>query len=187
MDIGSELLETTASDPGPADFLAPIDFILAEHYRQRLLCEGLAKLTEKMELAPVAALAARLQAFLARDLRLHLEDEERDLFPLLWQRAQPEDNIKDILDLLSEEHGLDQDLVDFLLEDLAVLAGGGQLANPIRFLVNVREFAETQRRHLAWENALLLPVARRRLTEVDLAGLGRSMAARRGIDLGTAG
>ena len=132
-----------------------------------------------MELAPVAALAAQLQRFLDRDLRLHLEDEEQDLFPLLWQRAQPEDNISDILDLLSEEHGLDQDLVDFLLADLAVLAGGAQLANPIRFLVNVREFAETQRRHLAWENALLLPVARRRLTEVDLAGLARSMAARR--------
>ena len=183
MTAGRELLEIGTKDPRPEDFLAPIDFILAEHYRQRQLCEGLAKLTEKMELAPVAALAAQLQRFLDRDLRLHLEDEEQDLFPLLWQRAQPEDNISDILDLLSDEHGLDQDLVDFLLADLAILASGAQLANPIRFLVNVREFAETQRRHLAWENALLLPVARRRLTEVDLAGLARSMAARRGIDL----
>ena len=187
MAADSELLEISESNPGPDDFLAPLDFILSEHYRQRLLCEGLAKLTENMELAPVAALAAELKGFLDRDLRLHLEDEEQDLFPLLWQRAQPEDNVKDILDLLSEEHGLDEDLVDFLLEDLAVLASGAQLANPIRFLVNVREFAETQRRHLAWENALLLPVARRRLTQVDLAGLGRSMAARRGIDLGATG
>ena len=187
MDEGSEILEITATVPKPKDFLEPIDFILAEHYRQRLLCEGLAKLTEKMELAPVAALATRLQGFLAHDLRLHLEDEEQDLFPLLWQRAQPEDNITNVLELLSEEHGLDEDLVDFLLEDLATLASGNQLANPIRFLVNVREFAETQRRHLAWENALLLPVARRRLTEVDLSGLSRSMAERRGIDLDTVG
>ncbi|MDJ0942377.1 MAG: hemerythrin domain-containing protein [Kiloniellales bacterium] len=187
MAAHSEFVEIDGKDLGPNDFLAPIDFILAEHYRQRLLCEGLAKLTESMELAPVAALATRLRTFLDRDLRLHLEDEEKDLFPLLWQRAKPEDNVKDILDLLSDEHGRDEDLVDFLLEDLALLAGGAQLANPIRFLVNVREFAETQRRHLAWENALLLPVARRRLTEVDLAGLARSMAARRGIDLGLGG
>ena len=184
MEAGTEVFEITESNPGPGDFLEPVEFILAEHYRQRLLCDGLVKLTETMELGPVTALAASLQSFLDRDLRLHLEDEEQDLFPLLRKRAQPEDNITDILDLLSEEHGLDRDLVDFLLEDLAVLAGGTQIANPIRFLVNVREFAETQRRHLAWENALLLPVARRRLTQVDLASLGRSMAARRGIDLG---
>ncbi len=183
MAADSELLEISKSDHGPDDFLAPLEFILSEHYRQRLLCEALAKLTEDMELAPVAALATKLKGFLDRDLRLHLEDEEKDLFPLLWQRARPEDNVKDILHLLSEEHGRDEDLVDFLLEDLAVLASGAQLANPIRFLVNVREFAETQRRHLAWENALLLPVARQRLTQVDLAGLAQSMAARRGIDL----
>ena len=68
MAEGSEILEITATEPKPKDFLEPIDFILAEHYRQRLLCEGLAKLTEKMELAPVAALATRLQGFLAHDL-----------------------------------------------------------------------------------------------------------------------
>ena len=83
MTARRETLEIGAREPRPEDFLSPINFILAEHYRQRLLCEGLTKLTENMELAPVAALAAQLQRFLDRDLRLHLEDEEQDLFPLL--------------------------------------------------------------------------------------------------------
>lgn len=159
----------------------PIEFIFNEHYRQRQLCDALDVLTSEMETGPVAELASNLIVFLTEDLRLHLEDEERDFFPLLRRRSEPEDGIEEVLDLLSEEHGLDEDLVEFLLEDLRTLASGHQLANPTRFLVNVREFAETQRRHLAWENALLLPVAKRRLDPPDRAELGRRMAARRGL------
>jgi hypothetical protein len=44
----------------------------------------------------------------------------------------------------------------------------------------VPAFAETQRRHLAWENALVIPRARHILQPPDLAKLARSMAKRRG-------
>ena len=40
--------------------------------------------------------------------------------------------------------------------------------------------AETWRLYLAWENQVLLPLAREWLSAVDLAELGRAMAARRG-------
>jgi hemerythrin-like domain-containing protein len=51
----------------------------------------------------------------------------------------------------------------------------------VRLVNNVREFSETQRRHVTWEDRVLLPLARQRLTPEDLAEIGRSMAARRGI------
>lgn len=177
------LLGLTGGKPKAEDFRAPLDFILAEHYRHRQLCDKLDELTAEMNSGPVAGLAQELLQFLTQDLQLHLQDEEQDLFPLLRRRCQPEDEIDDILNMLSEEHALDRDLVDFLIEDLKVLANGQHIANSIRFLVNVREFASTQRRHLAWENAMLLPIARRKLEAMDLSDLGRRMAARRGIHL----
>ena len=43
-------------------------------------------------------------------------------------------------------------------------------------------FATLQRRHLAWENGTILPLARQRLSAEDKAELGRRMTARRGGD-----
>ncbi len=42
-------------------------------------------------------------------------------------------------------------------------------------------FASHVRRHLAAENAILLPIARARLTRRDLQNLSRQMRARRGL------
>ena len=74
-----------------------------------------------------------------------------------------------------------------MIEDLELIASGHVLPNPIRFLMNAKEFSQTQRRHLSWENRTVLPVAHRRLTAADLAGLGRAMAERRGVALGAPG
>jgi len=43
-------------------------------------------------------------------------------------------------------------------------------------------FVETQRRHIIWENNIVLPLARRRLNADDRAVMGRNMAARRKIE-----
>jgi len=42
---------------------------------------------------------------------------------------------------------------------------------------------EALRRHIAWENAVLLPVARTRLQSADLRRLAQKLAARRGVSL----
>jgi hemerythrin-like domain-containing protein len=47
--------------------------------------------------------------------------------------------------------------------------------------MNVREFSENQRQHVTWEERVLLPLARQRLTPEDLEEIGRNMAARRGM------
>ena len=166
--------------PERADLLAqPLDFIVAEHRRQTELCARLDTLADKLESAPVQAEAAALAQHLRHDLALHTLDEERDLFPLLRQRCLAQDGVAAILDRLEAEHELDQDLVEFLAADLEVLANGHRLANPLRLLTNARAFAETQRRHLAWENSTVIPLARSRLTADDLAVMGRAFAARR--------
>ena len=170
--------------PLPAEaFADPLGLILAAHARQRQLCDQFDALVNEHKIEAVAPQAQKLLDFLNGDLARHTEDEERSLFPLLRQRCLPEDGIEQVLDQLSAEHELDQDLVDFMIEDLKLLADGRILPNPIRFLMNVKEFTVTQRRHLSWENRTVLPLAHRRLTAEDLTALGRAMAERRGQSL----
>ncbi len=112
---------------------------------------------------------------------MHTRDEEEDLFPMLRARCLPEDGIAGALAQLSREHALDGDLAGFIRADLEAVAGGHTRSPPLRLSLNARAFAETQRRHIGWENRLVLPLAKKRLTGSDLERLGRAMAARRGI------
>lgn len=84
--------------------------------------------------------------------------------PGLWflstrNLAQLEDNIEQALDQLHSEHALDGDVAEFIVSDLAVIANGAALPNPIHLAINLRNFAESHRRHVAWENAVVLPLA----------------------------
>lgn len=182
-------LSTSISDqPGngrplsPGEFLDPLGVILHEHRRQRKICDELDSLANSLGDRPVIERAKALLVYLTEDLPLHTEDEEMDLFPLLARRCVPEDGVDAILEQLSSEHTLDKDVVEFIVSDLKLVAGGMSLANPVRFYMNVHGFAVTHRRHLAWENQVVVPLARKRLTDTDIEELGRAMATRRGIE-----
>ena len=108
-----------------------------------------------------------------------MKDEELDLFPRLKSRRPPESNLGDILDQLITEHQTDEGLADLVIEDLRAIAEGALPEYPVRFQLNVRAFCEMQRRHLNWENRVVLPLAQRLLTEEDKQDLARRMIARR--------
>ena len=167
--------------PDPEAFLDPLKFIRDDHFRQLRMCNLLDSLTYRLEVEPIQELASVLLRFMQRDLPLHTLDEEEDLFPALRRRCRPEDGLEDVLRQLSREHELDKDLADFVVADLEALAQGIRRGNPVRLLMNIREFAEIQKRHLGWEDRVVLPLARQRLTEEDLAGIGRGMAERRSL------
>jgi hemerythrin-like domain-containing protein len=163
----------------PETFGDPLDFIRDDHARQLRMCNLLDAFTEKLELEPVMPLASALLEYLTGDLPVHTEDEERDLRPALEERCEPDDGLDEVLKQLTKEHELNRDLVSFMIEDLEALADGRTLSNPVRLMMNVKEFSETQRQHVTWEERVLLPLARQRLTAEDLARIGRNMAARR--------
>jgi len=158
----------------------PLDAILAEHQRQIALLDALKALLERLEEHSAAAEAKVLLRYLAEDLPLHMADEEEDLFPRLERRCRPEHGIRGILDQLSREHDLDSDLSAFLIEDLTRVADGLGLAHLTRLSLNASAFAETHRRHLDWENRVVLPLARELLGAEDLAAIGAGMTRRRG-------
>jgi hemerythrin-like domain-containing protein len=162
-------------------FREPVEFILADHYRQRQVCDLLEDIACHAAPESERAAAALVLDYLERELPLHVADEEKDLFPRLRQRALPEDSVPDLLRLLGGEHARDETLARGLLAALRRIADGQPLNDPGTFRRLAGTFGETHRRHIAWENAFLLPLARRRLRPADMVDLGRAMAARRGI------
>jgi hemerythrin-like domain-containing protein len=174
-------LLTYRDAPNPAAFRDPLAFIRDDHSRQLRMCNLLDAFTEKLEVEPVKPLASALLEYLKDDLPLHTEDEEKDLLPALERRCEADDGLDEILRQLSREHELNNDLVDFMLDDLEALADGRSLTNPVRLVMNVKEYSETQRQHVTWEERVLLPLARQRLTPDDLAEIGRNMAKRRDV------
>jgi hemerythrin-like domain-containing protein len=119
---------------------------------------------------------------LTEHLPLHIADEEEDLFPALERHCAGEDGFERMRVQLSKEHATDDTLVGTLKADLRTLSEGKSLADEANFAAKAEAFAELQERHLAWENASVLPLAHSRLTTADLIAIGRSMAARRGVD-----
>jgi hemerythrin-like domain-containing protein len=175
-EVSNKRLRTTPSiAPAPEGLLdSPLDFLLAEHFRQReaalllaLIADGIIN-KETMR---------SVRKFLLTDLEEHTLDENLVFFPALRRHCRPEDDIERLIDVLVREHESDRLL-------------GAQAADVIAKLVEeeaptefergrLRVFAEHLRGHIALENGVLLPIARARLEVADLAALARELKARR--------
>ena len=110
----------------------------------------------------------------------HLRDEAEDLFPLLARRCTEEDAIEGAVDRIRA----DQDEAMRLLPGVRAmltrcLDRGADLSTKERGVLSM--FAGHVRRHLVAENAILLPIARARLTRADLRILSKHMRSRRGL------
>jgi iron-sulfur cluster repair protein YtfE (RIC family) len=171
-------LAALAAAPPAEQLASPLDYIFAEHFRHRTLCWMIDRIADEKE-RDEECIAAVLR-FLREDFGPHVIDEEEDLFPLLRRRAEPEDRIDEVLGALSQEHAADKLDANAILEDLDEAKAGKRFTKAFRALLH--RFAVNERRHLIVENAIVLPLARVRLTVDDLRNLGRRMAARRGID-----
>jgi len=155
----------------------PLDYIQADHHRHRVLCRLAERLAAVREPAP--ELARHVAHFLLHDMALHLVDEEQDLFPLLRRRAEPADDIDEILGRLSAEHAAEELQSQGLAAALQQSAGLPDAPTAAGLVA----YAQAERAHLALENAVVMPLARLRLREADLRALSLRMAARRGIAL----
>lgn len=176
-----ERLLTTArgGKAGTGPFENPLDFIVEDHMREREVC---ALIDNLVAARPIKhAERQRILSFLTEDLPQHLADEEIDLFPLMLERCDPEEEIKSVIDKLESDHAhafADAPAIAALIaawkpDDAALSATDcAQLA----------EFASHARRHLILENAIILPIARARLTREDLKTMREHMLERRGLD-----
>jgi len=163
-----------ASPPGLIG--SPIDFLYAEHHRQRQAVNIL-HLVADSEINKTGV--RKLIEFLQTDFAIHIADEELCFFPLLRQHCLPEDNIDKLIVQLAEEHKKDEATVAIVIAILEGLLTGHALNDEHRRVI--RAFAQHIRQHLAMENAALLPIARMRLDEKSLSVLSKLMKERRNL------
>jgi hemerythrin-like domain-containing protein len=156
----------------------PIEFILAEHLNHRRMCKALERLAAMTDFN-----ADRITAmidYIRFDLTLHVIDEEEDFFPLLRKRCLPDDDIDAALKRLSDDHETDKSLSAQVRDMLNACLILRKPPNVIEGAVEaLTSFATNERRHLALENAVIIPIARRRLSPEDLKALSRRLLARR--------
>ena len=168
-------------EPVPIELLRePLVWFFAEHYRHRDVCKRLLVLLDTVD-HDADALQA-IHDFLESDLPIHIIDEEDDLFPLLRRRCEPDDHIENVLGMLSGEHANDMhdaQAVKTVIAKAISEERGLRCYSESRSVIE--HFCSAQKRHIAMENAVVLPIARIRITESDLQSLGQRLAARRGL------
>lgn len=153
----------------------PLDFIAEDHMREREVCALIDKL---LALVPISdADRERIIMFLKDQLPHHLEDEEIDLFPMMLERCEPDEDIGKVIDRLTSDHEHAHadapGIIDLIQSEASELS--------IEARNTMADFARHSRRHLVVENAIILPIARARLTEADLQIMKRHMLERRGL------
>ncbi len=153
---------------------APLDFLLAEHLRQRQFAKLLTLIADGVINRRAIAGTA---SFMENDLAQHILDEEVSFFPLLKPLCVADDNIDALLDLLAAEHREDEETSETVLSVLRAMAAGEEPGELDR--AALRDFAEHLRHHLALENGVLLPLARARMTPGALRLLAELFATRR--------
>lgn len=157
----------------------PLEFLLEDHMREREVCRILDRMAAREPIGQESV--SQAVTFLKEELPFHLADEEEDLFPAMRRRCQPEDEIEKAIKRLTVDHRrasagtpdviaiaeMDmQTLRDLTYEDCSLL----------------KDYASHARRHLILENAVMLPLARRRLGKAELGEIRAGMLKRRGLD-----
>jgi hemerythrin-like domain-containing protein len=158
----------------------PLDVIAAAHSSQVQLCEALEHIADGLPDEVDRRLCVQAAGLLRYDIPLHHSDEELALFPMLRSRQSPGDRLDVILNRLTSEHDSDNDLASEIADSLDLLGRGMVVPNPEMFGYMLRGFFERYRRHIQWEEELVMPLARRRLAAEDLVDLARRMERNRG-------
>lgn len=163
-----------SGSPPPGD--GPLDLLYQDHLREREVCALIDRLAQGLPRSndrPASALD-----FLRRELPVHLRNEEEDLFPLLRLRCEAEDDIDRALSKLESDHRAIEQATARALRLLARLETNPAALDEEEQLC-LLAFTTAARRHLIFENAIVLPLARARLTADDLQTLGDIFKQRR--------
>lgn len=149
----------------------PIGLIEEEHALQRELCDLLEALADGLPHNFDKALALIAVSILEGSVPRHMRLEEEALFPRLRLRVGEDDPLNAALACLQEEHDRDGAASVELIDALRTAATDGFASNPNMLGYMLRGYFDSQRRHIAWEDRVVLPRARQALTAADLAAL----------------
>lgn len=160
------MLQITAALRALATASSPFDSLAAGRLGLVSLCAMLRALPSGGP-SLAKALAPAIASFLSRDFPALLVEEEEGIVPRLRTRLLLGDNLDEIIEELSDEHREDRAFAIDLARRCEAFADDLDDDWP-ELCAALTNFAERQRRHLAWEDATIFPIARERLTAEDL-------------------
>lgn len=170
--------ETNLQDELPG-FDEPLALLRACHKNILAHCDRLDALlahVDKQGIDDEARRATRdIVKYFSTSALLHHRDEEEDLFPRLNRQSI---RIAELIRDLKQEHTRLDQLWESIVPELKQLPDG-------RFSDDFRQaagdFCTLSRQHVHRENMEFLPLAASSLSQLELADIGESMAARRGV------
>lgn len=139
-----------------------------EHCAELNLCNLLEQIADNLpepldrELANTGVLSLR------HCLKRHVALEEGHLYPLLAARSRPGELTEAMLVQIRGEHAGDECLAHDTADQLEQALARGHVEKPEMLGFMLRGFFECRRRHIDWEDAIILPLAKRRLAKEDV-------------------
>jgi len=149
----------------------PLEYIREDRMHMRSVCEAIEDLSRCPETETGVIL--RLRHFLEHELGLFIQDEDGDLRELLLIHCMLEDEIEPTLVWLAAEHEVFGDLYPRLAPALNRMRDCKRAASEGR--PRLWPISPTASAVSSVENAIVLPIARARLTEADIAHLPSAM------------
>jgi hypothetical protein len=165
-------------------FEVPLEMLAACHLRVQGQCATLRRLQPHLAAhgadPQARAAATAVMRYFDTAARHHHEDEEADLFPALLQCVAGSEAtvLRELVSALRADHRALEVRWRSLRRVLEQVAGGTAAtlaADEVQGLVDLYD------RHIAREEAELLPMARRLLGDAELDRIGLAMRARRGL------
>ena len=173
--IAGDIFAIGAADPRL--IAEPLDYLETENYRVRALLSLLARIGTEPRAGARFAIAHLAISFILLDLARHVLDEDEGLFPLLRIRCEIADGLEKILEMVAKEPARDAAECVAIVNGLEAVCIDRTIGDGLRGVL--KRFIESQRRVLALEDTIVLPLARRRLTDSDRSCLSRNMRDRR--------
>lgn len=158
----------------------PLDFFAQDHMQEREICTILDQIAAGT--LTDSDLATAALAFFQEVLPFHLADEEQDLFPLMIRRCEPEDGIEETITRLRNDHAQSREESQQVIAVLQAFLTDCTLPSEAENCDFLTSFTTHARRHLIVENAIILPIARARLSKDDLDKMLINMLKRRSLD-----
>jgi hypothetical protein len=151
-----------------------LDWLAIAHDEQRRLCDLLEQIADALP-GPLSSTGAeRAIPSLRTEIARHSAILQHILFPVLRRRATVSDDLDTLWRQVMTNNASDELLADDTADTLADAVAAGRPANAEMLAYMLRCLFEGRRRYLAWEEALILPLARARLHPEDLAPLSEA-------------
>jgi hemerythrin-like domain-containing protein len=163
----------------------PIGYLEHAHQEQLRLCDMLAEIADSLPRNIDRLKCFYVAGKLRISIRVHQLDEDRGLFPAMRRYAELAKILDVSLERLQSEHIEDESLSNDIIEALEGLSRGQPVHSIDGLAFMLRAFFDSHRRHIAFENEVILPKARAVLAPEDLVWVEMIMLENRRVDHST--